>query len=91
MMLTYLLSFLLAASPADDAAVALALAKAKREREVVPVVKVVRQQKAATHSHRCPRCGNIWAHADDSFGKASDHLCPSCGYGPVWQVYQRFR
>ena len=89
-MLSVLVSLIIATSPADEAAAALALAKAQRDRPQ-PVKLATPVKKEATHSHRCPRCGNIWAHADDSFGKIDDHICPKCGYGPVWNVYQRFR
>lgn len=95
-MIVILLSLVL--SSADvDAQAALALAKAQRDRPAtVQVVAApvqtapVKTAKVATHSHRCPFDGTIWSHADDSFGKMSDHQCPACGR-VQWQVYQRFR
>ncbi len=45
---------------------------------------------AVTHTHLCPRCRAEWAHADDSFGKADDHRCPACNFGPVWAVHRTF-
>ena len=44
----------------------------------------------ATHSHRCVACGTVFAHGDDSYGNAEAHKCPKCGYGPNWEIYQRF-
>lgn len=95
--MTLLLVLLLATNAEADASAALALAKAQRDRPVVVAGvqtaapgPVVRTTKAATHSHRCPYDGTVWAHADDSFGRVADHQCPQCGR-VQWQVYQRFR
>jgi hypothetical protein len=101
-----LLALLLLAAPAlagadEDAAAALALARATRARvEPAPVVPTApaatpappspQPLVIATHEHRCPRCGNVWAHGDDSFGVAAAHVCPHCGFGPVWAVYRRY-
>lgn len=98
MVMSWLLALGLAANPADQAAVALALAKAQRERPAPvaptpvrpPLAPIVRPVvKTATHSHLCPNCNTEFWHADDSFGKVQDHRCPSCGAGPIWQVYRK--
>ncbi len=96
-MTSIFLSLLLTTTPADEAAAALALAKAQRERPriallnlaVAPSTVPAKPAKAATHSHKCAACGTVWSHADDSFGKLSEHVCPACGK-VQWQVYQRF-
>ncbi len=96
-MTSIFLSLLLATTPADEAAAALALAKAQRERPrialinlaVAPSAVPAKPAKAATHSHKCAACGTVWSHADDSFGKVADHTCPNCGH-VQWSVYQRF-
>lgn len=54
-----------------------------------PKAVVVKRPAAATHSHVCGRCGTEFWHGDDSFGKAADHACPKCGYGPNWTIYRR--
>ena len=50
---------------------------------------VVITRRAGDHSHLCPRCRTEWWHGSGSFGRANDHHCPACGYGPVLQVYRR--
>lgn len=54
-------------------------------------VQRVAPLKFVTHSHLCPRCGHEFWHDDSSFGKSADHRCPSCSYGPVWNVNRRVR
>lgn len=47
--------------------------------------------KQPTHSHKCWKCGTIWSHSDDSFGKIEDHRCPKPGCGAIqWNEHQRF-
>lgn len=86
-MLAILLSFLLVSPPNGGFTVTQGFSVTRAE---LPKPQSSRKV-VATHNHRCPRCGNVWAHGDDSFGKVQDHICPSCGFGPVWNVYQRFR
>lgn len=42
------------------------------------------------HKHKCPRCGNVWQHGDNNAGDAQAHMCPECGYGPVWLKMQNW-
>lgn len=74
------------ADSADEIRVAMAMAAAVKKPDAKPV-PVVRAQPA-THSHRCPACGTVWSHGDDSFGNVAAHRCPRCGR-VQWQVYQR--
>jgi predicted RNA-binding Zn-ribbon protein involved in translation (DUF1610 family) len=98
-MLTALL-FLLPAH-ADDAAAALALAQAQRQRLAIkapepkpaPAITVnVQPQQYRTvsgHYHYCPKCRKETIfHTHSSKGKVEDHICPECGYGPIWQINQ---
>jgi len=31
------------------------------------------------HSHKCPSCGHVWQHSEESFDCFECHACPRCG------------
>lgn len=37
------------------------------------------------HAHKCPDCGCVWCHPDDS--PYEDHTCPQCGDFPTGWVF----
>lgn len=49
---------------------------------LAPKVKV----NVSVHSHTCPHCGKTFTHEDWNFGKVGPHMCPYCGWGPVWPI-----
>lgn len=60
-------------------------------RKELPRPKISRTVFAMSgmHSHKCPRCKNVWVHPDGSGYR--EHFCPECGTGPVFTQYQTFR
>lgn len=69
-------------------ALALALAFGVGGEPPAPVVRVIPaqhpvaipiRQGEATHTHRCPHCGEIWRHGTSSHGSVHAHTCPRCG------------
>lgn len=43
-------------------------------------------KKQIRHKHRCDKCGRIWSHSDNEFGKVSAHTC-KCGE-IQWDQYE---
>lgn len=39
------------------------------------------------HAHRCGHCRYVFTHEGEAFNNAGAHLCPRCGAGPWWDIF----
>ena len=54
-----------------------------------PSPPVAAHRPGATHSHRCPNCGNVWEHGPEAANSVAAHTCSKCG-AYVVEKYQAF-